>query len=59
MIAPARRISYRILLQIATSEAHSDELLRSPEVDALSAQDRALATTLVLGTLRWQLALDP
>lgn len=27
-------------------------------MDALSAQDRALATTLVLGTLRWQLALD-
>jgi 16S rRNA (cytosine967-C5)-methyltransferase len=58
MIAPARRIAYRILLQIAASDAHSDELLRSPEVDALSAQDRALTTTLVLGTLRWQLALD-
>ena len=58
MIAPARRISYQILLQMATSEAHSDDLLRSPEVDALSTQDRALTTTLVLGTLRWQLALD-
>ena len=58
MIAPARRIAYRILFQVATTDAHSDELLRSPEVDALSAQDRALATTLVLGTLRWQLALD-
>ena len=43
---------------MAASDAHSDELLRSPEVDALSAQDRALTTTLVLGTLRWQLALD-
>ena len=58
MIAPARRVSYRILLQIATSDAHSDELLRSAEVDRLSAQDRNLTTTLVLGTLRWQLALD-
>ncbi|MFP5227090.1 MAG: transcription antitermination factor NusB [Acidobacteriota bacterium] len=58
MIAPARRIAYRILLQIATSDAHSDELLQAAEVDALSVQDRALATTLVLGTLRWQLALD-
>jgi 16S rRNA (cytosine967-C5)-methyltransferase len=58
MIAPARLISYQILLQIATSDAHSDELLRSAEVDALSAQDRNLTTTLVLGTLRWQLALD-
>jgi 16S rRNA (cytosine967-C5)-methyltransferase len=58
MIAPARRISYQILLQISTSDAHSDDLLRSREVDALSKQDRALTTTLVLGTLRWQLLLD-
>jgi 16S rRNA (cytosine967-C5)-methyltransferase len=58
MIAPARRISYQLLLQIATTDAHSDDLLRSPDVDALSAQDRGLTTTLVLGTLRWQLALD-
>src|ERR1700723_579251 len=58
MIAPARHFSYRILQQIATSDAHSDELLRMPEVDALSAQDRNLTTTLVVGTLRWQLALD-
>jgi 16S rRNA (cytosine967-C5)-methyltransferase len=57
-VAPARRVSYQLLLQIATTDAHSDDLLRSPEVDALSAQDRALTTTLVLGTLRWQLALD-
>ncbi|HEX3660963.1 MAG TPA: transcription antitermination factor NusB [Acidobacteriaceae bacterium] len=58
MIAPARRAAFRILLQIETSDAHSDELLRSPEVDALSAADRHLTTMLVLGTLRWQLALD-
>ena len=58
MIAPARQVAYKILLQIATTDAHSDELLRSREVDALSAQDRNLATTLVMGTLRWQLALD-
>src|SRR5579862_9143005 len=58
MIAPARRVAFRILLRVATTDAHSDELLRSPDVDALSAQDRNLTTTLVLGTLRWQLALD-
>jgi 16S rRNA (cytosine967-C5)-methyltransferase len=58
MIAPARRVAYRILLRVAAGEAHSDDLLRAPEVDALSAQDRNLVTTLVLGTLRWQLALD-
>ena len=58
MIAPARQVSYRILLQIATTDAHSDELLRSAEVDRLSAVDRNLTTTLVMGTLRWQLGLD-
>jgi len=58
MIAAARLVSYQILLQIAASDAHSDELLRSAEVDALSAQDRHLTTTLVLGTLRWQIQLD-
>jgi 16S rRNA (cytosine967-C5)-methyltransferase len=58
MIAPARRVAFHILNQIATTDAHSDDLLRTPEVDALSSQDRNLTTTLVLGTLRWQLALD-
>ena len=58
MIAPARRIAFRILLQIENTDAHSDDLLRSPEVDALSVADRHLTTMLVLGTLRWQLALD-
>lgn len=58
MIARARAAAFEILLKIATTDAHSDELLRGREVDALSAQDRALATTLVMGTLRWQLVLD-
>lgn len=58
MIAPARAAAFEILLKVATTDSHSDELLRSREVDALSAQDRALVTTLVLGTLRWQLTLD-
>ena len=38
--------------------AHSDELLRGDELAALSAQDRSLATALVLGVLRWQIELD-
>lgn len=58
MIAAARSVAFRILLRVTTTDAHSDELLHSPEVDALSAADRNLTTTLVLGTLRWQLALD-
>jgi 16S rRNA (cytosine967-C5)-methyltransferase len=58
MIAPARQAAYSILLRIAATDAHSDDLLRGPALDALSRQDRNLATALVLGTLRWQLALD-
>jgi 16S rRNA (cytosine967-C5)-methyltransferase len=57
-VAPARAVAFEILLKVETTDAHSDELLRGREVNALSAQDRALATTLVLGTLRRQLALD-
>lgn len=57
MVAPARAVAFRILMQTAKG-AHSDELLRSRLVDALAAQDRALATTLVLGALRWQIHLD-
>ena len=58
MIAPARAAAFEILLKVATTTAHSDDQLRSRGVDALSAQDRALTTTLALGTLRWQLKLD-
>ncbi|HET8637045.1 MAG TPA: transcription antitermination factor NusB [Acidobacteriaceae bacterium] len=58
MIAPARTAAFEILLKVATTDAHSDELLRGRDVDALSAQDRALVTTLALGTLRWRMKLD-
>jgi 16S rRNA (cytosine967-C5)-methyltransferase len=58
MIAPARAAAFHILLKVSTTDGHSDELLRAQEVDALTAQDRALTTTLVMGTLRWQLKLD-
>ena len=57
-VSPARAVSYQLLLQITETGAHSDEMLRLRAVDALSAQDRNLTTTLVLGTLRWQSALD-
>lgn len=57
-IAPARQVAFELLQRVAASDAHSDELLRLRQVNALSAQDRNLATTLVMGTLRWQMALD-
>lgn len=38
--------------------AHSDDLLHSVRVAALSLEDRNLATALVMGVLRWQIELD-
>jgi len=58
MIAPARFAAFGILLKIEQKAGHCDELLRSDAVDRLSPADRNLCTNLVMGTLRWQIALD-
>ncbi len=57
-VSAARREAFHILLAIERGQAHADALLRSRTVNALSAADRNLATTLVLGVLRWQILLD-
>jgi 16S rRNA (cytosine967-C5)-methyltransferase len=57
-VSPARRAAYDILLTLERGRAHSDDLLRGRAVNALSPADRHLATTLVLGVLRWQIRLD-
>jgi 16S rRNA (cytosine967-C5)-methyltransferase len=57
-IAPARSAAFAILDRVATTSAHSDDLLHGPGMSALSQADRNLATALVLGVLRWQIALD-
>jgi 16S rRNA (cytosine967-C5)-methyltransferase len=57
-ISPARREAFAILLELERSDVHADTLLRGPRVSALSSQDRNLCTTLVMGTLRWQIRLD-
>jgi 16S rRNA (cytosine967-C5)-methyltransferase len=58
-ISPARRAAFDILREVSASpQAHSDDLLQGPKLDAMSEQDRNLCTTLVMGTLRWQIALD-
>ncbi|MFP5206130.1 MAG: transcription antitermination factor NusB [Acidobacteriota bacterium] len=57
-LSPARKAAFDMLLAVERGHAHSDELLRAKRVDALSAPDRNLATTLVLGVLRWQMRLD-
>ncbi len=58
MIAPARAASFAVLLKVERNAGHCDELLRSELVDRLSQADRNLCTYLVMGTLRWQIALD-
>ncbi len=57
-IAPARAAAFHILSRVTVSAAHSDDLLHSLAVNALSPEDRNLTTALVLGVLRWQLYLD-
>jgi 16S rRNA (cytosine967-C5)-methyltransferase len=57
-ITPARLAAFQILKLVGEGRGHSDELLHSARVDALSPEDRNLTTALVMGVLRWQIALD-
>ena len=58
MPTPARRAAFAILLRVETQASYASELLHSPLTAGLSAPDAALATELVLGTLRRQNTLD-
>ena len=57
-LSPARKAAFDVLIAVEKGHSHSDDLLRSKAVGALSPADRNLATTLVLGVLRWQIRLD-
>lgn len=57
-ISPARTAAFEILSLVAANKGNSDDLLHSAHTAKLSPEDRNLATTLVMGTLRWQIALD-
>lgn len=57
-LSQARKAAFDVLISVEKGQSHSDDLLRSKAVDALSPADRNLATTLVLGVLRWQIRLD-
>ena len=51
--------AFRVLLGMERSQnTHCDDLLRAPAMASLSQADRNLTTALVMGVLRWQLALD-
>jgi len=57
-VSPARAAAFTILERVGNSSAHSDDLLHGPAMSELSELDRNLATALVMGVLRWQIALD-
>ena len=57
-VSAARLAAFEILKLVGQGKGHSDELLHSGLTDALSPEDRNLATALVMGVLRWQIALD-
>ncbi|MGA2649441.1 MAG: transcription antitermination factor NusB [Terracidiphilus sp.] len=57
-LSPARKAAFDVLIAVEKGHSHSDDLLRGKAANALSPADRNLATTLVLGVLRWQIRLD-
>lgn len=57
-ISPARRVAYRILMQVDRGRTFAVDLLQSAEVSELREVDRRLATELVMGVLRWRGELD-
>lgn len=56
--SPSRVAAFEILAAVKGGKGHSDELLHSAHVAAISPEDRNLTTALVMGVLRWQIALD-
>jgi 16S rRNA (cytosine967-C5)-methyltransferase len=57
-VSPARAASFDILLRVERESSYASELLHSAAHEPLSTPDHALATELVMGTLRWQSRLD-
>ena len=57
-ISPARIAAFDILLRVERDAAYASELLHSTALHKLSTADHALATELVMGTLRWRSRLD-
>lgn len=56
--SPARAAALDILLSVESHDAYASELLHSDRLRDLSPDDRGFCTELVMGTIRWQSALD-
>jgi 16S rRNA (cytosine967-C5)-methyltransferase len=57
-ISPARTAAFEILLRVTMQDSYASDLLHSERCAKMSPADRGLATELVMGTLRWQSAID-
>ena len=57
-VSAARVAAYEILLRVEREGAYAADLLHSPRLARLSVADKALATELVMGVLRWRARLD-
>jgi 16S rRNA (cytosine967-C5)-methyltransferase len=57
-ISPARKTAFEILVQVEAGRAFAADLLEAAKVSALSEVDRALATEIVMGVLRWRGEID-
>jgi 16S rRNA (cytosine967-C5)-methyltransferase len=57
-VSPARATAFEILMRVAQQRSYASELLHSDLCSPLSQKDRALATELVMGVLRWQSVID-
>jgi 16S rRNA (cytosine967-C5)-methyltransferase len=57
-VSPARAAAFDILLRVERESSYASELLHSAAHEHLSTADHALATELVMGTIRWRSRLD-
>jgi len=57
-VSPSRQAAFLILEAIQANQGNCDTLLHGPLTEQLTPLDHNLATTLVMGVLRWQIALD-
>ncbi|HUZ46527.1 MAG TPA: 16S rRNA (cytosine(967)-C(5))-methyltransferase RsmB [Terriglobia bacterium] len=57
-VSPARQAAFEILVQVDAGKAFAADLLEGRKAATLSDADRALATEIVMGVLRWRGEID-